>query len=251
MKAFLLLSSLCCLLLTSCLSQRLQSESGLYDVALEHSYKVATDGFWTWGKGNPCAHQASGAIYVAPLNISKVQENHPELAPVLVEQMHDLMSTNMSTMLAEANQANHTHWELTEDASAADLLIELAVVKLRTQKPALNVASKVLDYIAPTGVGDALGLVARGDITLEGTIRDNRNGQLILAFKDSNRAKIRFYHKDAYSRTGNVDANLRLWARRLATLCRDCAYDRMGDKTLREKIDELGVKDAIRAHLHN
>ncbi len=228
------------------MSQRLRSESGLYNVKLEHTYKAPVDGFWTWGKGNPYSHQTAGSIYIAPLNVSKVVEDNPELAPLIVEQMRTLMTNKMSAMLTEANAANHTQWVLTNDANKADLRIELAIVSLKTQKPLLHVAAKVVGHFTPTGVGDAIDYVSQGDIKLEGTIRDVRSGQLIMAFKDSNRAKLRFYHKDTYRRTGNVDANLRLWATKLAKLCRECSYDRIGNHTLKETIDNRTFKEALK-----
>ncbi len=241
---------LCCILLSSCslMEQRLQSESGLYEVPLTHSYKVPVDGFWSWGKGNPCAHQASGTLFIAPVDVSAVQEDYPELAPRIVEMMHKLMTDHMGKMLTEANSANHTRWELTPDAARADLRIDLAVVSLRSQKPGLHIAAKVLSHFTPTGVSDAIDIISKGDVTMEGTIRDNRSGQILFAFKDSNRATLRFYHKDTYRRTGHVDANLRRWAKKLATLCRECAYDRIGEHTLQEKLENRSLREVIKAY---
>ncbi len=255
MKSILQLCTigLCCLLLGACsfTQQRLQSESGLYNVSMEHTYKVPMDGYWTWGKGNPYTNQTCGSLYIAPLNVTCVQESYPELAPLLIEQMHGLMVEHMSTMLTDANAANHTHWVLTEDASKADIRINLAVVRVRMRKPGLGLLSKFIGFFTPKGVSNAVALISKGDISLEGTIRDNRSGQLIFAFKDSNRAKLRFYHKDTYRRTGNVDANLRLWAKRLAILCRECACDRMGEHTLQERIEASTFGDAVKARLSN
>ncbi len=249
MKALLFLSSLCCALLCSCMSQRLQSESGLYDVQLTHMSKVPVDGLWLREDNTPRPRQTAGGLYIAPLDVSAVQEDYPELAPLLVEQMQALMTDKMSHALAESNAANQTRWILTEDVACADIRIDLAVVSLRTQKPWLHIFSEVIGFFAPTGVGDAIDYVSRGDITLEGTIADARSGQLLVAFKDSNRAHLRFYHKDTYRRTGNVDANLRLWANKLAHFCRECAYDRLGDHTLREKIEQRSFREAVEAHL--
>ncbi len=252
MNACLPSSALCCLLLASCslLEQSLRSESGLYEVPLERNGKAAVDGLWLWGKGNPYAHKAEGYIYLAPLNISAVQAAYPEYAPLLAEQMHRLMADRMGAMLAEANEANHTRWALTEDASRADLHLELAVVKLRLQKPGLHIVAKASSHFTSDGVSDAIDYVSAGDIALEGAMRDGRTGELMLAFRDSNRAKLRFYHMDTYRRTGHVDANLRLWSQKLATLCRECACDRLGEGTLQEKLDKRPLSDVLKAHLN-
>ncbi len=241
--------SLCCLMFCSCMSQQLQSESGLYDVQLIHTAKVPVDGIWIRNESSPAPRQAEGHLYIAPLQVSAVQDDYPKLAPLLVEEMRRLLTTKMEKALADANAANQTQWTLTDDPSRANVRIDLAVVSLKTQKPWLHVFSKVIGLFAPRGVGDAIDFIAKGDITLEGTIRDARSGQLIVAFKDSNRAHLRFYHKDTYRRTGNVDANLRLWARKLAAFCRDCACDRMGNKTLRERIEGRSTREVIKARL--
>ncbi len=253
MKRFFLLTALCCTLLPSCslVEQRLKSESGLYSVPLSLNLKVQVDGIWFHGEGNPYEHQKSVVFYVAPLDVSLVEEDYPELAPAMVEQMHDLMKRELTKAFTDANRANRTQWKVTEYPDEADVRFDLAVVSLKTQRPGLHIAAKVLGFVAPTGVGDAVELIAKGDITLEGTIRDNRNGHLLMAFKDSNRAKMRLYHKKTYSRTGNVDANLQLWAEKLALLCREGAHDRLEDGTIKEKVDNRSVKDVIKARVQD
>ncbi len=253
MRALLLFASLCCLILSSCtlMEQRLKSESGLYDVPLDTSYKIPVDGFWLHGKGNPYATQKKVAFYVAPLDVSKVKEKHPELAPNLVKQMHDIMVEDLRKAFAEANAANKTQWMLTEQAAAADVRFDLALVSLRLRRPGLHVAAKVLGYVAPTGVGDAVELIAKGDITIEGTIRNARNGRLLMAFKDSNRAPLRIYHKNTYRQTGHVDANFRLWAEKLAKLCRESAHDRLGNSTIAERVKNRSAKEVIETRVHD
>ncbi len=237
-------------MLASCVSQNLTSESGLYDVKLSHTYKAAIDGAWTWGKGNPFAHQKKGAMYVAPLNVDAIRKNHSELATSMVGQMHSLIKQELSQAFAEANAANHTQWGLTDNPAQADLRVNLAVVSLRTQNPGLTVASTVVGTAASIpGLSTAVGQISKGDITIEGTIRNNHNGQLLVAFKDSNRAHLRFYHKDTYRKTGNVDANLKEWAEGLAKLCREGAYDRLGDGTMIDKVENRSWWSALIEHL--
>ncbi len=90
---------LCSILLSSCMSQQLTSQSGLYDVPLEYSPKAAANGFWAWDKGGPCAGQAAATLHIAPLNVALVQEDYPELAPQIAAQMQALMENNTSNML--------------------------------------------------------------------------------------------------------------------------------------------------------
>ncbi len=235
-----------CTLLTAC-SQNLKSESGLYDVTLRHTFKVPVDGAWTHGRGNPYAQQKTGSIYISPLCVTpQVAKEQPELSEELIRHMRGYLTDHMSRMLAESNKANKSSWKLTTSPNGADIRIDLAVVRLTPRKPALNFFSQVGGIFSPIpGVGAVANKLTKGDICIEGTIRDVRTGRLLLAFKDSNRKTVHLLNKDAYSAAGHAEANMNEWAERLAKLCRACAYDKLGDGILRERIEQRSVTDSI------
>ena len=234
MKKIALLSALV-FLFTSC-QQHLKSESSLYNVKLNHHSKVLVDGIWTWGKGNPYAGQKSGSIYIHPLDVSLVRHAYPKESRLMVIQMQDYLVQSIAKELKAINAANHCHWVLTTNPAAADICIKTALVRFKPQKPSLKVASSVGGAIVSMpGVNRILGTIADGDIAIEGTMRDARSGQLLLAFKDANRKKVRIYTEEAYRATGNADANLKEWAGNLAKVIRMSAYDKMGNSTLKEK----------------
>ena len=109
-KILFTIPALCSLAIVSC-QHRLESESGLYNVELQHNPKVLVDGGWSWGKGNPYAHQKSGKIYIHPMNISKVSKKHPKTAQVMVVQMQDYMVQEFAVQLKELNRANRINWK--------------------------------------------------------------------------------------------------------------------------------------------
>lgn len=235
-------------MLTSCRS--LDSESGLYDVSLEHTYKLPVDGIWGWGKGNPFPGKTSGFIYVAPMDISLVEKDEPERAPLLRPQMYEYIVTDLHEALSEGNRVNNMDWKLTGNPAEADIRIDVALVHFRPQRPGLRLLSSIGGpFVKVPGVSDVVGHFAEGDICIELTMRNNRNGELLMAVKDSNRKKARLYTADAYSRTGNADANLRAWAHKLARLFRESFPDKLGDKTMKQKIQERNVLDAAKAYL--
>lgn len=247
MRYLLCLSLLCCALLASCRS--LDSESGLYDVKLEHTYKVPVDGMWFWGKGNPFPGKTDGAIYVAPMDVSLVEKDEPERAHLLRPQMYEYIVTDLHDALAEANRANNMSWKLTADPAGADLRIDIALVHFKPQRPGLRLLSSIGGhFIKVPGVSDVVGHFAAGDVRIEVAIRNNRNGQLLMAAKDSNRKKVRLYSADAYSRTGNADVNLRAWARKIANLVREGFPDK-SRKTIKERIGDRNLWDVTKAHL--
>lgn len=228
------------LLLGACSSVRtLKSESGLYDVELQRYPKAFMDGAWTWGEGNPYAELRKGSIYIAPLDISKVQEDQPELAPLMVDQMHGYVVQCVQKALNESNAANKTEWVMTDKPAHATVRVDMALVHFRPQRPLLRLLSSVGGlFMKIPGVSDAVGYFSKGDICIEMTVRDGKTGKLLLACKDSNSRSASLISAEAYSRTGNADANLRYWAEQLAFLVRICSHDRAGKKKLTEYIEE-------------
>ena len=245
---YVIFGTLAALLCCSCSMMRtLDSESGLYDVELERSSKASVDGWWAWGKGNPYAAQKEGSIYIAPMDISKVEKDDPERAPLMVQQMFEYMVQEISKSLRECNAANGTNWTVTTDPTAATLRVDVALVHFRAQRPGLRVLSGLGGhFVKVPGVSNVVGSYAEGDICIELTVRDAKNGTLYFACKDSNRKTAKLYDSEAYSRSGNADVNLRHWAERLAKLIRISAPDKLGDSTLRQKLDERSWVDVVK-----
>ena len=244
---YVLLLILASLLCVSCAQQHtLVSESGLYDVQLRRSIKISLNGAWSWGRGNPYLNQKEGSIYIAPLDISKVEKDEPELAPLMVPQMQHYMVESLGKALREGNEANKHNWTLTDDPTTADIRVDMALVHFRPQYPVLRILSKISgNFIKVPGVTGVVGKFAEGDICIELTIRDVKTGQLLFACKDSNRKAARLISADAYKRTGNADVNLRSWAERLGKLIRYCSPDMLGDGILSEKIQNRPITDVI------
>lgn len=240
----------CLLLLCSC-SHSLKSESGLYDVELQKSYKVALDGYWV----TPIDHKSQkkikrGTIYIAPLDVSLVEKDEPELSKLIISQMHGLFVEEMQEMLKEGNAANKANWRLTNDPRNATIRVDIAVVRLRPQNPAMRILGTVGSFFSPVpGTGSIVDTLTEGDICIEATVRDAQTGELLFAVKDRNREKTKLYKANAYKKGGNVDANMHAWARKLAFLFRNCANDRLGNRTLRQALEERSFIDATKAHI--
>lgn len=225
---------------SSCSQLRtLDSESGLYDVELKRSPKAMVNGAWTWGGGNPYEHAEGGAIYFAPLDISKVEKDHPDMAPLMVPQMFEYVVQETLQALKESNAANGTNWRITTQPQEATIRIDMALVHFRPQRPGLRLLSGIGGhFIKVPLVSDVVGKFAEGDICMEMTVRDGKTGKLYMACKDSNRKTARLISADAYSRSGNADVNLRYWAKRIAYLIRISSHDKLGDRTLQDVLKE-------------
>lgn len=220
MAKFLLPIVILSLLLCSCKSY-LKSESGLYDVELNRSLRVPLDGWWHPDKPTTRVSKKHGRVYVAPLDISQVEDDEPELSRLLIPQMHDYMVTYLSKTIEQANKKNKAYWRLTDDANKADIRMDMAVVSLKPQRPVLRWLFFLGSFASPIpGTGTVAAHFTEGDICIEFTIRDSHTGELLFAMKDSNRATTRLYKAEAYTREGQADKNLKLWAQKIAHLVR-------------------------------
>ena len=211
---------ICSLILCSCKSY-LKSESGLYDVELNRSLRVPLDGWWHPDKPTTRVSKKHGWVYVAPLDISRVEEDEPKLSRLLIPQMHGYMVTYLSKTIERANKKNKADWRLTNDAKKADIRMDMAVVSLKPQRPVLRWLFFLGSFASPIpGTGTVAAHFTEGDICIEFTIRDNHTGELLFAMKDSNRATTRLYKAEAYTQEGQADKNLKLWAQKIANLVR-------------------------------
>ena len=247
----LFLYALISFLIVSC-QQRMQSESGLYNVTLQKNIKVPVNGYWTWGKGNPYAGKKDLRIYIHPMDVSRIMKKDPEAAPVMAIQMQDYMVQAIAAAINDANAANKTNISITTTPSEADVCIHTALVDFRCQRPVLKTANAVGgSFVNIPGFSNVMGYISNGNIVIECTMRDTRTGQLLMAFKDANRKSVRIYHKEAYSYTGNADANLKEWAAMMAKVIRAAAYDKLGNSTLQKKIEERSYWEVFSQRAYN
>lgn len=241
----------CSILLASC-GHTLESESGLYNVKLESSYKIPLQGFWFSGNGAHFSQQKTGAIYVAPLNVAVVSQKDPEAAAEMQKKMHEFVLDSLGESLRELNQANHANWTLTNNPAAADLKVDMAIVHYSRQRPVLRILTDVISNWSPVPMTSTLASpLYRGDVCMELTIRNNRTGALLMAVKDENPGSPRYFRAEAYSNIGNGSTALRIWAAKLARIIRECAYDRSEGKNIRQRVEEMNLLDAATLRVRN
>ncbi len=237
--------------LSSCSQMyNLESETGLYKVKLVHTMKSGVDGVWSWGKGNPYVDQKEGKIYIAELRVDLIKDEYPRGADFMVRRMRRYVSEAAQKALEESNAANQANWQLTENESEADIRVDMAIASFRPQKPILRVASTVGGFFSPVpGVSSVATRYSQGDIGIEMTIRNVKDGRLLFACKDSNREMTGLIEKEAYRRGGNADVNLRVWADRLGKLIRSCSPDRLGTRSIRDRARERTWWDVVTTRL--
>lgn len=225
---------------------RLKSESGLYDVQLHHSYKVALDGYWFNEK--PVKYPKRGTIYVAPLDTHLVEKGNEAYMPYIRQVMDERMKSQLGRMLER--QSNEGAWKLTEKRKRATIVMEFSLVRFKPQLPALHVVSAVVGFaVVIPGAEPLLASFTTGDICVEGVIRDGRTGQLLGAFKDSNRTSAWLCQPEAYNSTGNAAVNWQHWADKMVYLCMASAQGRKQGITLHEMVEKRPLKRTLADYL--
>ncbi len=235
------------LILGSC-TPNLESESGLYDdnIKLVHTYKIAVDGFWITDKESSYAGQKKGFIYVSPLDTKLIEEDYAEYCEPLQKEMHASMVKELNLALKERNAKSKTDWRVTENPKQADVIIDIAVVRLSSQNWVLKALNSTLGWFIPIpGVSTAVGYLAEGSIGIEVITRDAKTGAIGLVIKDSNRKKTRIYNKNAYSETGHVTENFDYWAKSISNVIRTVKFDKEGRNNLQKLIDGRSMGDVI------
>lgn len=238
------------LLLSGCswFGQQLQSDSGLYDVPLQHHYKVALDGFYIGSGAGQVPLPERGTICVTPMNVDLVQESSgAEYLPVMQQHMLGYLQSELSAALQEFFP--NGEWAVTVDASAATVRVDTALVRFRPQNPGLRVGATVAGSFIPVPlVSRGVKAFAKGDICIEGAVRLCSDNTLLYAFKDSNRETAALYMAEAYERTGNAELSLRVWAKKLARLIYASAYARLNGDDVRRMIEERSLIDTAEAY---
>lgn len=243
----LFLCLLCCQLLL-CQCTDLRSESGLYDVNLEKYHKLDVKGCWFVNRPELFRNEKSGTIYIAPLNIEQVSAKQPELSPVLQQKMGEYMQESV----AEALQSCRSAWTIAPTAEHATLRIDMAVVRFSPQRPALTLVGKIGGLFSPVPfVGSAMEAIADGNIVIEGTVRDVKTGQLLMAFKDSNRKNGRIINGTALTRLGAAEASLKSWAHSMSRLILAGHTAAVTGKSVLQQVEDESYAHALMRRMEN
>lgn len=237
-------------LLSGCawFGQQLQPESGLFDVPLQHHYKIALDGYYIAEQVGQVQLPDTGTICVTPMDVAMVQQGAgEEYLPAMQEHMLGYMQTELEAALKEFFP--NGEWKVTQDAENATVRVDTALVRFRPQKPVLRVVTSVADsFVEAPLLSRGVKKFAAGDICIEGAVRLCRDNSLLYAFKDSNRETAALYMAEAYQRTGNAELSLRIWAKKLARLIYASAYARLNGDDIRRLIDERSLMDTVKAY---
>lgn len=244
--ALRLLLLVCCLLLSCCIMQ--QRMSVLSDVPLHRSLKVAVDGYYIAPNPERRTLPARGTVYVAPMDVTAVKGSADECLPAMQENMHRYLCEEIDAALRDVCPAGE--WTRTDDAAQATLIYRTALVRFRRQRPVLRGLAVIAGpFVDVPLVSDAVKRFAKGDICIEGTVSYRPTNALIAAFRDANRESTAFYEVAAYRPTGHVEANLRIWAKKMARLIyANDLMERRGE-SFEEVVKERSVGDTLKAYL--
>ena len=186
-------------------------------------------------------------MYVAPLNVSAIAQQDPEAAEEMKKMMGAYVKEFLGKSFTEIRNANHTDWDITDSAADADLRVDIAVVHFKRQKPYLRIFTEVASNWSPVPMTSSLASpLSAGDICIEMTVRDTRSNELLMAIKDANPGKPKYFQSSAYQSYGNGIAGMRLWALKLAIVIRETAADRSHGQSMKERLEDMNLFDVVK-----
>lgn len=241
---YLFLLLLCSLCLCSCVSQH---TSVLSQVPLDRSLKVALDGYYVYPNSEKQELPRRGTVYVAPMDVSSVQGEDEACLAAMQEYMSRSLSEEVAAALHDVSPQGE--WTLTDKPEQATILYQTALVRFRPQRPLLRgLAVLAGPFVEIPFVSSAVKSYAKGDICIEGAIRLRETNALLFAFKDSNRESTALYESAAYRPEGNVEINLRVWAKKMARFIYADAIMIRSGCSFEEIVAQRSISDTVKAY---
>ncbi len=127
--------------------------------------------------------------------------------------------------LAAFRNAPGGRYAVASGKGAGVLTLELALVELNPT----NVVGNAVKYGAPGGA--AMAPVTKGNIAIEGKLRDSNSGEVLFAFADNEQDKFGLISLRDFSSYGHARSAIKDWAKQFAELMRTPASHKVEDSS--------------------
>ena len=169
-------------------------------------------------------------IYIAPVTTGYLRAVDRPLVTVLegpkakdrpVEKTAEILRNEFG---AAFRNAPGGRYQLVGGKGNGVLMLDLALVELNPT----NVVGNAVKYGAPGG--SVIAPITKGNVAIEGKLRDSRTGELLLEFGDNEQDKFGISLRD-FSSYGHARASIRDWAKQFAELLRTPASHKVQDSS--------------------
>ena len=169
-------------------------------------------------------------LYIAPVTTGYLRAVNRPLVTVLegpkakdrpVEKTAEILRNEFG---AAFRNAPGGRYQLVGGKGNGVLMLDLALVELNPT----NVVGNAVKYGAPGG--SVIAPITKGNVAIEGKLRDSRTGELLLEFGDNEQDKFGISLRD-FSSYGHARASIKDWAKQFAELLRTPASHKVQDSS--------------------
>ena len=153
-------------------------------------------------------------IYVAPVNMSYVLSSGSWKAVARYgkaeEDLQKEAKFMQDTFIKAFQDDPNKRFNVVEKPSAGDLILEMAIVELTPNSPAMKAA----EFIPIAGWGiKAVNMATPDYVSFEARILDGATGEIIATTADRRKAKVAIVNVQDYTWFGHADAIIKDWAK--------------------------------------
>lgn len=164
-------------------------------------------------------------IYVAPVTLQYLRPVKQKLAQWEIEQGSLRRNEQQIALELRAAFANAflkspmPRYRLAPRPNSRSITLELALVELNPTSPRGNVAKTVAKFVVGplAGIG---GIFTKGNIAIEGKVRNSATRELIFQFADNEKDKMTWYSARDFKPYGHARVAIQEWARQFEEFCR-------------------------------
>lgn len=164
-------------------------------------------------------------IYIAPVTLRYLRPVKQKLARWEIE--HGSIRRDEQKVAAELRsafvsaftQSPTPRYKVARGPNSRSMTLELALVELNPTSPKGNAAKTVAKFIIGplAGLG---GIFTKGNIAIEGKVRNSATNELIFQFADNEKDKMTWYSARDFKPYGHARVAIDEWARQFEEFCR-------------------------------
>jgi len=175
-------------------------------------------------------------LYVAPVTLQHLRPMKKALVRKEVEwgsieRREDEMALKLRNEFAKGFlRSPQPRYSIVQRPGPDTLTLELAIVELNPTSPKGNAVKTVLKFV----VGPVAGLggyFTKGNMAIEGKMRDSKSGGLFFQFADNEADKMTFYSLRDFKPYGHALKAMVQWADQFELMTRTQPGEKMGDAT--------------------
>jgi len=173
-------------------------------------------------------------IYVAPVQLAYLRPLKKPLVRYQVEhgdirRNEREMATRLRNAFANAFlKSEHPRYLLAQKPNSYSVTLELAIVELNPTSPKGNMVKTAAKFVV--GPLSAIGgYFTKGNIAIEGKVRNSSTGELIFQFADSEQDKMTFYSLRDYKPYGHAIHAIGEWAAQFELFTRTPPHQKIDD----------------------